>query len=94
VKIGYFAQHQLEQLDPHASALLHLQRLDPKVNEQDARNYLGSFNFMGDRVLEPVALFLAARRRVWFWRFSFTKNPPYCFWTSQPTIWIWICAWR
>ena len=57
VKIGYFAQHQLEQLDPHASALLHLQRLDPKVNEQDARNYLGSFNFMSDRVLEPVALF-------------------------------------
>ena len=57
VKIGYFAQHQLEQLDPHASALLHLQRLDPKVSEQDARNYLGSFNFMSDRVLEPVALF-------------------------------------
>lgn len=57
LKIGYFAQHQLEQLDPHASALLHLQRLDPKLSEQQIRTYLGGYNFHGDRVLEPVAPF-------------------------------------
>lgn len=56
-RIGYFAQHQLEQLDPQASPLLHLQRLDPKATEQELRNYLGSFNFMGDRVFEAVAPF-------------------------------------
>lgn len=57
LKIGYFAQHQLEQLDPEASALLHLQRLDPKLSEQQIRTYLGGYNFHGDRVLEVVAPF-------------------------------------
>ncbi|VAW60197.1 Bis-ABC ATPase YheS [hydrothermal vent metagenome] len=57
LKIGYFAQHQLEQLDLEASALLHLQRLDSKLTEQQIRNYLGGFNFHGDRVLEVIAPF-------------------------------------
>jgi len=57
IKVGYFAQHQLEQLDANASALLHLQRLDPKITEQGIRDYLGGFNFHGDRVKEPVAPF-------------------------------------
>jgi ATP-binding cassette subfamily F protein 3 len=57
LRIGYFAQHQLEQLDPQASALLHLQRLDPEANEQSLRNFLGGFGFQGDRVVEPVAPF-------------------------------------
>lgn len=57
LKIGYFAQHQLEQLDLEASALLHLQRLDPQLTEQQVRSYLGGFDFQGDKVLEPVAPF-------------------------------------
>ncbi len=54
---GYFAQHQLEQLDLEASALLHLQRLDGKAREQELRNFLGGFGFHGDRVDEPVRPF-------------------------------------
>jgi ATP-binding cassette subfamily F protein 3 len=57
LRIGYFAQHQLEQLDPDANCLLHLQRLDPGASEQSLRNFLGGFGFQGDRVLEPVAPF-------------------------------------
>jgi ATP-binding cassette subfamily F protein 3 len=57
LRIGYFAQHQLEQLDPDASALLHLQRLDPQASEQSLRNFLGGFGFQGDRVLESIAPF-------------------------------------
>ncbi len=57
LNIGYFAQHQLEQLDPQASAMLHLQRLDGKLTEQQIRNYLGGYDFHGDRVLEPIAPF-------------------------------------
>jgi len=57
LKIGYFAQHQLEQLDATASALLHLQRLDQKATEQALRNHLGGFGFHGDRVDEPIAPF-------------------------------------
>ena len=57
LNIGYFAQHQLEQLDPDASAILHMQRLDPKLTEQQIRTYLGGYNFHGDKVLEPIAPF-------------------------------------
>ena len=55
LNIGYFAQHQLEQLDFAASPLLHLQRLDPKASESDLRKYLGGFAFNNDMAIEPVA---------------------------------------
>ncbi|WP_100658536.1 ATP-binding cassette domain-containing protein [Alteromonas flava] len=55
--VGYFAQHQLEYLDLEASALTHIQRLDPKASEQSIRDYLGGFNFHGDSALGPVAPF-------------------------------------
>ncbi len=57
LRIGYFAQHQLEALDVDASPLLHLQRLSPTVTEQEIRNYLGGFNFHGDQALEAVRMF-------------------------------------
>ncbi len=63
LKVGYFAQHQLEQLDLDQSALEQLRTLDDSINsnnkarEQDMRNYLGSFGFQGARVDEPVAPF-------------------------------------
>ncbi|MGE0081784.1 MAG: ATP-binding cassette domain-containing protein, partial [Thiohalomonadaceae bacterium] len=57
LRIGYFAQHQLEMLDPQASPLLHMQRLDGRAAEQDLRDFLGGFGFAGDRALAPVAPF-------------------------------------
>ena len=57
LKIGYFAQHQLEQLNPEESALRNLQRLDARALEKDLRNYLGGFGFRGDQALEPIAPF-------------------------------------
>lgn len=55
LNIGYFAQHQVEQLDFAASPLLHLQRLDPKATESDLRKYLGGFAFNNDMAIDPVA---------------------------------------
>lgn len=55
LKVGYFAQHQLEFLDPKASALLHLQRLDSKATEQQHRDFLGGFGFHGDEATGAVA---------------------------------------
>ena len=46
--IGYFAQHQLEQLRPDESPLQHLVRLSARVREQELRTYLGTFDFRGD----------------------------------------------
>jgi ATP-binding cassette subfamily F protein 3 len=55
--IGYFAQHQLEQLVPKATAVDHIKRLDESIGEKDARDFLGGFGFSGDRALEPVEPF-------------------------------------
>ena len=57
INIGYFAQHQLEQLDLQASPLLHLQRLDPKATEKELRSFLGGFGFQDDMALAAVAPF-------------------------------------
>ncbi|WP_290487141.1 ATP-binding cassette domain-containing protein [Idiomarina sp. UBA3162] len=54
VSVGYFAQHQLEALDPDASPLLHLQRLDSQATEQQLRDFIGGFGFSGDQALAPV----------------------------------------
>jgi len=55
--IGYFAQHQLEQLRPDESPLWHLLRLEPQTREQDLRDYLGGFDFRGDMATAAVGSF-------------------------------------
>ena len=57
LKIGYFSQHQSETLDLQASALDSLIRLDPRLSEQEARDFLGGFGFNGDQALDPVSQF-------------------------------------
>lgn len=57
LKIGYFAQHQLEQLRPDESPLQHMIKLDPQTREQEHLNYLGGFDFRGDMALSPCANF-------------------------------------
>ncbi|MDN0074276.1 ATP-binding cassette domain-containing protein [Crenobacter sp. SG2303] len=54
LKIGYFAQHQLETLREDESPLWHVQKLAPEAREQDLRTFLGGFNFHGDAALAPV----------------------------------------
>lgn len=54
---GYFAQHQLDELDPEASPFLHLQRLSPNARDQEVRNFLGGFGFHGDDALSTIRHF-------------------------------------
>ncbi|MEK8090637.1 ABC-F family ATP-binding cassette domain-containing protein [Thermithiobacillus plumbiphilus] len=54
VRIGYFAQHQLEELDPDATPMEHLQRLDPRAETQTLRNYLGRYGFGSQEMDRPV----------------------------------------
>ncbi len=72
--IGYFAQHQLEQLRPDESPLQHLVRQEPGTREQELRDYLGGFDFRGAQADAPcrhfsggekarLALALMIRRR-------------------------------
>jgi ATP-binding cassette, subfamily F, member 3 len=57
INIGYFAQHQLDQLRPDRTPLQHLSPLDPSASEQQLRDYLGGFGFGGDQAASPVAPF-------------------------------------
>ncbi|WP_197745265.1 ATP-binding cassette domain-containing protein [Candidatus Nitrosacidococcus tergens] len=57
LKIGYFAQHQLEQLYFQQSPLQHLKKLDSNLSEKEGRNFLGGFNFQGDQALQPIQSF-------------------------------------
>ncbi|QLH63947.1 ABC transporter ATP-binding protein [Serratia symbiotica] len=57
IKLGYFAQHQLEYLHADESPLQHLSRIAPRVLEQQLRDYLGGFGFQGDKVTETIACF-------------------------------------
>ncbi|AVJ19635.1 ABC transporter ATP-binding protein [Serratia sp. JUb9] len=57
IKLGYFAQHQLEFLRADESPLQHLSRIAPRVLEQQLRDYLGGFGFQGDKVSEATGRF-------------------------------------
>ena len=62
LRIGYFAQQELDVLRPDENPLQHMVRLardNPDVaakagREQDLRNFLGSFQFSGDMVMQAV----------------------------------------
>ena len=56
--IGYFAQQELDLLSPADGPLMHLIRLardvGPPAREQELRDFLGSFRFVGDMVTQSV----------------------------------------
>ncbi|MCE9661598.1 MAG: ATP-binding cassette domain-containing protein [Burkholderiales bacterium] len=58
LKIGYFAQQELDVLSPADGPLLHMVRLardfGPPAREQELRDFLGSFRFIGEMVVQPV----------------------------------------
>ena len=57
IRIGYFAQHQLENLDSNATPLQHMERIAPKETTLALRSFLGRFGLAGDSEDRPVASF-------------------------------------
>ncbi len=47
LKVGYFAQHQLDELDPEESAYDHVRRLMPDAPEAKVRARVGAIGFSG-----------------------------------------------
>ena len=62
LRIGYFAQHTVESLHEGQSPLWHLKELSPNAGEQGLRNFLGRWNFVGDRAFESVDGFSGGER--------------------------------
>jgi len=52
--IGYFAQHQVDQLRDEHTAIQALMDFDPAISDSEARNYLGGFGFSGDQALQSA----------------------------------------
>ncbi|MGO8755299.1 MAG: ABC-F family ATP-binding cassette domain-containing protein [Gallionellaceae bacterium] len=57
IRIGYFAQHQLENLDSAATPLQHMERTAPRETTLALRTFLGRFGLAGDSEDRPVASF-------------------------------------
>lgn len=55
LEIGYFAQHQLDQLRMDETPLEHLRHLAPDSREQELRDFLGTYRFSGDFAEAKVA---------------------------------------
>jgi ATP-binding cassette, subfamily F, member 3 len=49
VDVGYFAQHQLDELDPQATPYDHLLKLMPEATEAQRRTRLGTYGFGADK---------------------------------------------
>jgi ATP-binding cassette subfamily F protein 3 len=52
--VGYFAQHQLDEIDGSLTALESLARFRPKLSDTALRGQLGGFGLSGDKALTPV----------------------------------------
>ena len=57
LKIGYFAQHQVDELDQQATPIELIQKEAGYATEQQIRDYLGGFDFRGARVSETIKNF-------------------------------------
>ena len=57
LKLGYFSQHQVDDLDLSKTAYQCIQQLDPEKTEQQVRTYLGGYDFKNDKVKDPIKLF-------------------------------------
>ena len=57
LQVGYFSQHQVDDLNLEQSPLAQLSQLDPMADELTLRKFLGGFNFQGDRVHELPSVF-------------------------------------
>jgi ATP-binding cassette, subfamily F, member 3 len=72
LQIGYYAQHQLEELDYTLSPIETIQIMSPETREQTIRDYLGGFNFIGEMAKKSILHFsggekarLALAKLVW-----------------------------
>lgn len=57
LKIGYFAQHQLDGLREDWTPIQHIRHISPETREQEIRNFLGQFAFSNNMATSPIAPF-------------------------------------
>jgi ATPase subunit of ABC transporter with duplicated ATPase domains len=90
VQMGYFAQQQMEQLDPDLTVLEELAHHAPTAGQGVLRSLAGGFGFQGDDVDKPVRVLSGqASAPAWPWPRSSTTRPTCSSSTSRPTTSTW-----
>ena len=62
LKVGYFAQHQVDQLRDELTPLQARQKQDAKISDADARTFLGSFGFRGEQAMQATGTLSGGER--------------------------------
>jgi ATP-binding cassette, subfamily F, member 3 len=84
LRVGYFAQHQIEELIPDETPLQHMERLLPASKPGQVRAQLGRFGFSGDKAnLEVRQLSGGERARLSL--ALITRDAPHILILDEPT---------
>ena len=84
LNVGYFAQHQIEELVPEDTPLQHMERMMPEAKPGEVRNHLARFGFSGDKVSVQVSALSGGERA----RLSLalvTRDAPHILILDEPT---------
>ena len=65
LRVGYFTQYQVEELEPDETPLEHMERLMAGAKPGEVRAQLGRFGFSGDKATSRCGSFRAASGRGW-----------------------------
>jgi len=84
VKMGYFAQHSMEVLDPGNTVLGQLEAKFPRASQGSLRNLLGAFGFRGDDVEKYVRV-LSGGEKVRLVLATMLYEPPNFLVLDEPT---------
>jgi ATP-binding cassette subfamily F protein 3 len=84
LKVGYFTQYQVEELDGGSTALEHMSRLMPKAAPGAVRAQLGRFGFSGDKATRAVST-MSGGERARLALALITREAPHMLILDEPT---------
>ena len=84
LRVGYFTQYQVEELDREDTPLEHMSRLMPKATPGAVRAQLGRFGFSGDKAMMKVAK-MSGGERARLALALITRDAPHMLILDEPT---------